>query len=479
MAKDVNIHVKTQGTDQAKRQLDEVGRSAKDVGDGARKGAKGVDELGTSASKSRGIFGKFVSDAASWMTKFAGFMTIVMGFTKAVQAQSKAIEEHGNIAAAQQQKLLALMGMGTFYETHPEARKQVAAFAEYGKRPFEEVATAWYGLESKGAGLTESQKQNIMKEALELGRMEPEAGLTNIIDVLALYAKETRQKDANQIQNVIRQTLSQAGADVTQIGQYLPQFLSLGIAGGLTGAETAGLWAFATTRAPSPEKATVGIRNIFMALQGKGKPESQKLLQSLGISPDMTVFEQLTALSAARGAGRFGVPEAELLAGTENAAILMSMLTEPAAMMEIVRQVTAVDRPDIDITRQKLDRIMGTDKIARLEENLREQRIRVQNIKGRDVRALEWQALLAEYEAEMREAGVPEYIILLQLWKYRQAAAFGAEPGPQWLMEPFGEFTEFPSPVGAGASPVIINDSSMNYYPRTGPDERGPRFTQD
>lgn len=482
MAKDINIHVKTPGAAQAKQQLDEVGRSSKQVGDktsqGARKGAEGMDKLSQSATKITGGFGKLKSSITSWIAGFVSITLIIRGITAAIRAQSEAIKEHARIAAEQQKKLLSLQAMGTFFEEHPEARKEVAAYAELGRRPFEAVAEAWYALESKGAGLTKEQKAGIMREALELGRMEPEADLKSIIDVFSIYAKETRQQNINQVQNVIRQTLSQAGAELSQMGQYLPRFLALGIAGGLTGAETAGLWAFATTRAPTPEAATVGIRNIFAALQGKGTPESQKLLQGLGITPEMNIFQQLTALSAAQGAGRFGVPEAEIIAGRENIAVLLSILTEPTAMMQTVRQVTRVARGDIDITGEGLRRIMGADKFARLEERRRQLDVIIQNIKGQDIKALEWDVYLKDYERQMREAGVSEYIIQWQLKKYRIAAGFGAEPGPQWLLEPFAGFAEAPL-AEPGGGVVIVNDNSTNYNPIAGTDEdrgKGARF---
>jgi len=267
-----------------------------------------------------------------------------------------------------------------------------------------------------------------------------------------------------------------AGADLSEMGQYLPQFLPLGIAGGLTGAQTAGLWAYATTRTGSPEKATVGIRNIFMALRGKGTPESQELLQRLGIGPEMNIFEQLSALSAAQKKGGVGLTEAETIAGKENAALLMSMLTKPAAMMESVSDVTKADRPDIDIVKDKLNKIMGQDEIARLEEEGRQLGIEIQNIKGRDVKALKMNIFLKQYEKQMREAGVPEGLIGYQLRKYELAFAFGAEPKRHPFLEPHINFTsetpeylpEEKMPTEQGTPVNIIHDHSTKNYPVVG-----------
>ncbi len=489
MAKDINIHIKTPGAAQAKQQLDEVGKSSKRVGEktasGARKGAAGMDKLGRSATSTRGRFSKLTMGLVSWAAKLVGITVIITAVTRVIQTQSEAIKEHARIAEEQQKKMLALQAMGTFFEEHPEARKKVAAYAEFGRRPFEEVAGAWYTLESKGAGLTEQQKKGIMREALELGRMEPEADLQSIIDVFSLYAKETRQKDINQVQNVIRQTLSQAGAELSEMGKYLPRFLPAGIAGGLTGAETAGLWAFATTRTGTPEEATVGIRNIFAALQGKGTDESKKILQSLGITPQMTIFEQLSALSVAKRAGKFGVPEAQEIAGTENFALLLSMLTEPTAMMETVRRITQVARPDIDIVRDKLYQIMSQDEVARLEEEGRRLEIAIRNIKGRDKRALQFKNLIEEWELHQRKLGESEYEIKLGRWFLEHQAGMGWTP---WVGEAVShekwkavQQAQFKTAPPKGPESLTINNETHYHNetihnPVVGESRRGPRI---
>jgi len=439
MAKDVNIHLKTTGAEQTKKKLSGVAASTKQVGEAAKtggeaakrggeKGSEGTDKLSGSAQKAKGIFGKFSSGLVSWAAGLFGITAVIAGITKAINIQSEAMKEHARIATEQQKKLLALQAMGTFFEEHPEARKEVAAYAEFGRRPSTEVAEAWYALESKGAGLTEEQKQGIMHEALEFGRMEPEADLKGIVEMFSLYAKETREQDINLIQNVLRTTLSKAGAELSEVSQYLPQFQSLGIAAGLTGAEAAGLWAYATTRTGRPEKATVGLRNIFMALQGKGTPESQELLSKLRITPEMGFYEQMERLSAQQRAGKFGLPEAETIAMKENAALLLSMLTETQTMMQTIAEVSAAARPDIDIVRDTLEQIMGTDEIARLEEDSRQLKIKIENLKAQDIRALRWHKTKLDYETQLRKAGRSELFIKYELGIQNLISYLGEEP---------------------------------------------------
>ena len=132
------------------------------------------------------------------------------------------------------------------------------------------------------------------------------------------------------------------------------------------------------------------------------------------------------------------------------------MITEPAAMMETVAGITGVARPDIDIVREKLDQIMGKDEIARLEEEGRRLDVVIQNIKGRDTRAMRWNIALKEYEKRMRDAGRAEAFIRWQLAKYRTAAALGAEPGYIPALEPVGTYTDFPE---IGPEGVILPQS--------------------
>ncbi len=485
--KDVNIHVKTPGAKQSKQNLDQLGKSAKKVGDktkqGARTGADGMNKLSAETGKTTGRFAKLKSSMISWAAGLVGVAAAIRAVTTLIRIQKDALIEHARIAAEQQKKMLALQAMGTFFEEHPEARKEAAAYAEFGRRPFPEVAEAWYGLESKGAGLTKEQKRGIMRESLELGRLEPESDLKSIVEVFSLYAKETGQKDINLVQNILKATLSKAGASLSELAQQFTKFLPVGVGGGLTGAETAGIWAYATTRTGAPEQATVGMRNIFAALQGRGTPESKELLEQLGVTSDMGFFEQLGRLASQKKAGRFGVPEAELIAGRENFSLLLSMLTDPKAMMETIGDVTGKARPDIDITKAKLDEIMGTDEVARLEEDRRLFNIKIENLKATDVESLRKTNAIRAWEVFQREAGMSEVDIAL-MRKMMELGAYvgvGSETMLEDLRKQQLKFNMEPAAetFGRQQQPVVIYDNSIKYYPRTGDPESGPRFSQE
>ena len=473
MAKDVNIHVKAKGTQQTKQQLDGVGKSTEGVGDKAKKGADGVDKLSGSASKAHGLFSRFTSGLIGWATKLIGITAIIAGITKAINIQKQALEEHARIAEEQQKKLLSLQYLGEFFKERPQLRKEVAAYAEFGRRPFTEVAEAWYNLRSKAARLSPQQRGAIMREALELGRTQPEAPLQTIVDMFSLYAKQTGAADINRVQNIIQQTITEAGGGAADVAKYMPMFLPVGMAGGLTGPQAAGLWSYVTTQMAEPSMATTGLRAVFMALQGRGTPESQKMLQQLGITPQMGFFQKIQALSAQQRAGGFGLGRAELLAGREGAPVLLSMLARPGEMMETISNVVGAGRGRRDITRDMITQLMSADEVARLEEESRRLDITLENIKGRDVRAQRWTVYLKDYENRLREAGLSEYRIAYSLWWARQFAGFGAEPGT-------GEFFYRPEGVAESPNEIHIHNDTI-YNPTVGSKERmgGPRTTSE
>ena len=145
-------------------------------------------------------------------------------------------------------------------------------------------------------------------------------------------------------------------------------------------------------------------------------------------------------------------------------------------MKETMANIVAVGVGRRDITRDMITRLMGADEVARLEEEGRRLDITIENIKGRDARALKWNIYLKQYETYMREAGYPEVFIGGILGIERLAGATvpgGVEKRMQSIRKSFGG----EAPVEG--SPVIITNNSINYYPRIGSDESGARFTQD
>jgi hypothetical protein len=407
--KDVNIKLKLQGSEQVQQQTETVAQAFERLGyttgSTSKQGAEGVDELGESAKKTGGIFGGMGDKIASWAIRLAGVMAILTGITKAINEQSGAIKEHSDITEKQQEKLVRLQHLGDFYKERPELRKEVASLAEYGRRDVGEVADAWYNLRSKAGGLSDSQQMGILKEAIEFGRTDPSVSLDVLVDMMSLYAKKTGETDANKIQNVMSKTVREAGSNTEGAASYMPRFLPVGMEAGLSGSETAGLWAWGTTQEADPSVATTGLRNVVMSLMGKGTPESNRLMKNLGVNDNMDFYKKIETLSKQYAAGNIGLSEAEQIGQREGSVMLLNLLKDPDEMRRVVRSVQSADRGDIDLTRESINGLLGTDEVARLADLSNWLDVKNENSKGKDVGALRLEVAkkLSEYNARKND----------------------------------------------------------------------------
>lgn len=408
--KDINIHVRAKDTEQTKQQIDSVNQSVKKTG-------QETDRAGESAKKNAGLFGGLLSK----LTAFASGAASIHLVTQAIRDQTQALEENAQAALKQQNALLRLQFLGDYYQQKPELRAEIMALSEFGRRPAEEVAGAAYNLRSKNAAMTEPQRMGILKEALEMGRTDPSLPLDSLVDMFSLYAKQSGVTDANRIQNVLQKTIEEAGGSGADVAGYMPRFLPVGIAGGLTPAESAGLWAYATTQEKEASIATTGLRAIMMGLQGKGTPEGAKLLQKYGVTQDMDFFTKIQTLSRAG----IDLAAAEQLFQREGAAMGLAMLRDPAAMMQTIQSVTGADRGDVDLTRGKIEGLFGADEMARLEEDTRLLEIQIQNIRASDVQTVANRTRRLEIEKTLRQQGRAEAYIKAKMKEMQLMEAFG------------------------------------------------------
>jgi len=426
MPKDVNIHVKTQGVAEANRAFESVSYSVDSMGntvaESGGKGKEGLDKFSEGADKTRQKAQNLDRSLGSLAARYIGITAVIAAATKALRDNMAAQEEHAALTERQQLKLVSLQYLGDLFKEKPGLRQEVAAYAEFGRRPFEDVAAAWYNLRSKSAALPADQQSRILRESLELGRTAPEVSLDVIVDMFSLYAKKTGQIDANVVQNILQQTITEAGGTAADVASYMPRTLPLGMAAGLTGPETAGLWAYASTQASEANIATTGLNTILYSLSGKGTPQSAELLKKLGIKPGTGFFDQMGQLAAAKRRGELGLPEAEQIAGREGASLLLSILDDQAGMARTITNVVGVARPDLDITAAKIEGLMGSDEVARMADRKQQLDIQVENLKAQDIKSMMMENVYLEEEEELRSQGYPEIYIGAKL---RIMRAFG------------------------------------------------------
>lgn len=411
---DININVKTPGTAEAKQQIGSLADSIDNLSEHVDKNSASVKAQGQAFDGNKTKSDGLIASIGKWALGLLGVQKIINEVTKAIQLQSQAMEENARIAESQQKSVLRLQLMGDYYKERPELRREVQALSEYGRRPFEEVAGAYYNLRSNAGNLTGAQQSAIMQEALQMGRTDPAMPLDTLINMFSLYAKLTGSTDMNRVQNVLTKTIEMAGGTGADVANYMPQFLPVGLAGGLSGAEAAGLWSYVTTQQASPSIATTGLRATFLGLQGKGSPEGAKLLQKYGVTDQMSFQSKINVLSGAYRSGQLDLSAAEQIAGREGSSIFLSLLQNPQAMEQSIAAVTGADRGNIDLVGQSLQGLMGSDEVARREENIRLLNIKIANQRANDPEALRLIELKRESELAARQSGAGEYGIWAQ-----------------------------------------------------------------
>lgn len=398
--KDINIHVRAEGTKLTKEQLDEISRALEQLG-------FKVSETSSQGGEKLGFFASQVGKLQNYLLGLFGGVAAIRAVTSAINEQSRAMEEHAKIALEQQNKLLRLQFLGDYYKEKPELRKEVMAYAEAGRRPFEDVTAAMYDLRNLGAGLSAKQQQDILRESLELGRTMPETPLSKIVQSMVFYIKQTKNKDIGQVQNIIKQTLTEAGGELGEAAADLSKFLPLGLSAGLTGPEAAGVWAFATSQFPEAGRATTGLSGIILALQGKGEPESQRLLRRLGISRDASFLQQLRQLSQKN----LNLKQIETIASAREAPVLAALLQNPELLTKTIGAVTAAGESKEDLTAKSIEELYGADELAGLEDLSRLLDIQIQNIKAMDINAVRVAIGMKLQEKALREGGVADFMI--------------------------------------------------------------------
>ena len=109
MAKDINIHVKAPGADQAKQQLDKVGQSAKGVGE---KAAKGGEAGAKGLSRMDKVLKSVKASALGFIGAFLGMATI----TKIINSLVEKLEKVQRLQKSIYEKSLSMMQGGQALE---------------------------------------------------------------------------------------------------------------------------------------------------------------------------------------------------------------------------------------------------------------------------------------------------------------------------------------------------------------------------
>ena len=256
--------------------------------------------------------------------------------------------------------LVALRGV-----EDPELVRSLDQAATIAGRSPGEVYRVAAIVESQFPNATDEEKSALVQEIAIRGQATsaPLQSLAGPISGIfrALQADGT-ENPALVAGNLFDEAVSQAGqVDPALLGRSIGGFLQIGRSvGGLDTAESVGYASAATGMGLQDEVAITGLRNVMLAIRGRGTPEGREVLASLGIEAGggADVEEALRTISSAAQSGSLGPAELESLVGKE-ALSTFTTLIEPRMLADFFAKVNAVEAQETRSDRIVTERVEG------------------------------------------------------------------------------------------------------------------------
>jgi len=533
MAKDINIHVKTPGAQQAKQQLNEVGKSSQRVGDKTASGHKqAADAVDKSTQKLTGM-GRILSTLKGQVMSLVGAWLGLQGVRAIINWLIQKLERIAQLQKDIYQQSLTLAQIGQALEMQTGTRgmqqywaQQAAMLQAAGGLAGPGVAqqmmvSADIAFQAQGGIKSPQILAMLAQFAPFIGaqQMAPEevaklfefAGTAGITPTPEAYKKFFAQLQAGY-------TASKA----TVFGQYL-----MGLQKGVTpymamgGTLEPGISAFVGARAVSPNEALAAtlVEQMTRLASGAYERPRKAMERELGVSWEtMTMDERLNALLQYVG----GIPEArrgEVLAAQgfpiELTSRIGTMVSPEAmgAMGAAGRVVGVAGAPQIDqLSQDYLQSVLGKERKAEAEASL-------VKLKAAPEFA-DWQTRLKKAQADfdvllaknqdrwIKDSIEPQVMAIEALQKELEEhiktlpegeGRERAEALRERIQKSLSYMVPFQYGLGIDVFPYaypqglavgrgyeftrefqqIVYDNSTNYYPRTGSDERGPRVGRD
>ncbi len=331
--KDINIHLKTQGTAQTKQDLDGTSRS--------------IRKSGEAAEETKSKFGKLGGDVTSWAKGLVSITASIGAFTRAALSDMRNMEQAASSAAQAVKHQRDLMSLGDFAKRHPKLDVEMGQIALAAGLPGVEgrieAQQAYELIESSRGQMTDAQLVGIMNQSAKL-RQTTKAEMNIIAPLLQAMLKADKSATPAQLANLFQQTKTEAGSTTPELSSVLPELFPLGVTGGVLPEEISAMYSIAS-RDFGANKAMTGVRNMMMILRGgELKPEAQDILNKRGISSDMSMTEQLSRLQGA------SLPELKTIFEREVAGIAASITGQLPAYQESLGRISnAYRNPAMDL----------------------------------------------------------------------------------------------------------------------------------
>ena len=418
MPKDVNIHIKTHGGDESRREIDKTAQSAQQMGEridkGGEKAAKGMGKARDSARSTGGVIRGLARNLSGFIAGYLGVTAVVHSAVRAARSEFQHLLDMADKASVKFRSMRDLMFLGGFARHYPNVHQEISQMTETARLPGTEgrveVAEAWEMLVSKTANLPDEARMNLMSSALQF-RRTTKSDLSTLLNLFIQIKKSDRQADPQAISNLIQQTKTEAGSTTEEMAVRLPEILGVGEAAGLAVPETAALYAVGTSRFQAA-KATTGLRIMLGRLQGKQlTPEGEHIKSRLGLKKDMPVMEQLASLHRAYQEGRLKLPELQTLFGEEGGPLAAAIIQDFPGLVTSYRKIRSAYTGQEDMVAQAIEEVFAPGSREALEEEVRREKAETESLKDElDTRKGLGIGLYRERKYQhLRRLGVPHW----------------------------------------------------------------------
>lgn len=353
----IEIDADTQGADEAKRALNDVRKETDESAESTRTHADATRRAGDAFDDTSGKAGFFTRTVGGLKEAFSGLALGILGgagvlaafsaWREEIELTNQRLIENEQLTMRNAEARLDLAALKGFED--PEQLKELDRMAIFSGRSVSEaarLATVTQSIMPDGT-FTEDQRSEFMAEVASQAQTSS-ASLTGIAG--AIFPLIVEGLNAQQAGNVLQAGIKQAGQpDPEQFAQSVARFVSLGKeVGGLDVGQAVGYAAASTGLGLDKATAETGLKNLVLGIRTPNNPESQALLERLGINDEVSLDDSLRIIAQAKAEGRVSRSDLVNLSGREGLEVALK-LSRQERVDEFLNKVAIVDAAE-DIT---------------------------------------------------------------------------------------------------------------------------------
>ena len=537
MAKEVNIHIKTPGAEEAKKHLDDMSRSTEKVGESTAKGSRAATAGLDKTEKKLGLLGRTTQKLTSQVTAFAGAWLGMAGAKAVINWLIQRLEKIKQLQGEIYEKSLSMAEIGQALEVQTGT---VGQQQQWTKKALEvqkagglaDIGTAGQMMVSMDIAFGNQggiENPDIIELAKQLAPFVGTMGFSS--DQVSMLFKLAGTAGIAPTSGAYKDYFAKILAGYTSSESTDPGQFMAGLQKGATSFMGAGgslesaisTYAAGIKVSANESLAATTMEQIVRLSSGAYEKPRKSLEKSLGVNwSELSMDQRVTALlqyakSIPAGSRTQGLVEQGFEPGLADVIAKMATPQAMATLTSTREKVSDADAGNIEsMTEAYLDSMLGKHRIGEAERSMihhkagpkyadwknrrKTAKAEFENLQGEskdrifipdetEIDFLALDKLISDYDTFI--SGLPEGEEKEETVKQRKKLAikrhaYENSSGPMGLF--ITELTDSAGKLGLEYSqklqqqqqpPTIINDHSIHYHPTAASSEKGARFNQD